>query len=300
MLKVDWRAQLLGDDSWDGRGVRLVPTTTTAGTRFHDRMPLGAVLHRLAEDELHLSAWETPLYRRALERLLSDVTFGPEDVAVDIGCGDGRFTELLLDLGCKRIVAADADHRPLEALHERLRSTGREERVLLLRAGADDVPLPTGSARVVLAIGVLYYLGDSFESGLQECRRILAPGGVLINSEPDLEGTLYRSMIFEGVEDVVENLVFRRFKEEQGPTDFLFRVFDREEMLDLLSGHGLEPDGSHAIPLLPSVLRIRLRRGDLEPVGIKAAASELSAVFDHLDRQGGLAKHVIWRSVRRG
>ena len=57
----------------------------------------GAALRELKEQHLHLSYWETPYYASAIKKFVKSVVEVPGIVALDVGCGDGRFTELLLE-----------------------------------------------------------------------------------------------------------------------------------------------------------------------------------------------------------
>jgi SAM-dependent methyltransferase len=198
-----WKLALLMNADSSGEGIYRGPVKEDLGTRFHDKMPKGAALRELADTRLHLAYWETPYYRKAITRFLQDVPSASDTVVMDVGCGDGRFTQLLLELGYQRIIATDAHLTPLLSLQDYANQEGFADRLLLIHCDADQIPVRSGSAAAILAIGVYYYLNDRYERCLQEAHRLLQDGGTLINSEPDFEGAVYKSLIFEDTRDAI-------------------------------------------------------------------------------------------------
>lgn len=269
------------------------------GTRFHDKMVKGAVLRELQNTHLHLSYWETPYYEKAVSELMLKSLNPADSIVADIGCGDGRFTAFLLQRGFQRVIAVDADIRPLRSLAQYAIENGVEHNLLLIHASAVEVPIRTECLDGVLAIGVLYYLNEDFVKGLRECVRMLKPSGVLINSEPDLEGAIYKSAFFEDIDDILENFEDRLFKEERGRTDFKFRLFARDDVPRLLHEYGMQSGEYRIIPLLPSIVRIKMVRGEISFEDIAAREQRLRAVMDHLAANGLIAKHCVWKSVKQ-
>lgn len=292
-----WKNELLGDADWSGEGIYRNQVQEGPGTRFHEKMPKGAALRSLKDVHLHLSYWETPYYRKAITRFLAEVTPDHNAVVMDIGCGDGRFTELLVELGYQRIIATDAHLTPLLSLQDYAQRKGFADRLLIIHCDADAVPVRAGIATAILAIGVYYYLNERYEQCLQEARRLLQKGGVLINSEPDLEGAVYKSFIFEEPQDAIENLQLHRFKEEKGTTDFKFKLFSREEFPALLERNGFNLTAHHGLSLLPSIIRIKMVRGELNADDLVRQEQSVRQVLDYFDDHGQLHKHIIWRSV---
>lgn len=58
----------------------------------------------------------------------------------DIGCGDGRFTEYLIDSGYTKIIATDIDINPLKNLSDFLENRGDRDKVLLVNSGVENLP----------------------------------------------------------------------------------------------------------------------------------------------------------------
>jgi ubiquinone/menaquinone biosynthesis C-methylase UbiE len=98
------------------------------------------------------------------------------EVGLDIGCGNGRHTELLAD-HCARAVGLDASRAVLEAAAERRGDAGRGYALVDGDAGA----LPVSESVVDLAVYVatLHHLPtrEGRVASLDELARVLAPGG---------------------------------------------------------------------------------------------------------------------------
>ena len=106
----------------------------------------------------------------------------------------------------------------------------------------------------------------------------------------------FKSIFFEEINDVLENSEERIFKEEKGKTDFKFRLFTKEELKRLLSRNGFEVLDFHGLSLLPSILRIKMVRGEFSKEEIEDNEDGLRKVFDYFDQYGSLFKHIIWKS----
>lgn len=297
----DWRRGVLDgepDFEIDDDGIVHQVVERGAGVEFHDLMEQGTTLRSLQHRHLHLAYWETQYYRRALSRFLAEVD--PADgTAVDLGCGDGRFTELLVELGFPRIIAVDADLRSLRSLAAHARDNGFHDRLLLVHAGAESFRLKPGVADVVLAIGVLYYLNERWEDGLTAALRVLAPGGSFIASEPDLEGAAIKALLYEGLDDFIATVRDRRFTEVHDGEKFRFRLFDAEELIRRYEAAGLDVLDRHGLSIFPSVLRIGMLRGMYEAPDIAKVEDGIRACFDHFDQSGSVHKHVIWKCRKR-
>ncbi len=93
----------------------------------------------------------------------------PNRYALDIGCGAGRHTKLLLEHG---YIAHGCD-TSREAVKHTLRL-----QVVAVQASMTALPFPTDTFGVALAFGVFYYGTEAdHEQAAAELRRVLAPGG---------------------------------------------------------------------------------------------------------------------------
>jgi SAM-dependent methyltransferase len=135
--------------------------------------PAGAQAARPAPacDRLNPSRWNGRYYvlqrlAQAMRRVADDhVAPSPARVLVDLGCGDTPYRALLAPL-VGRYLGVDLPGNP--AADMCLRADG-------------SAPLPDASADIVLSTQVLEHVADP-RAYLDECRRLLRPGGRLILS----------------------------------------------------------------------------------------------------------------------
>ena len=300
-MMPSWGREVLNDDFvLDEQGV-AVPVAdrelpTDAGTAFHQLMPRGTTLRSLERQELHLAYWETPYYRAAIGRMLKRTP--GRRLAIDIGCGDGRFIGDYLDAGFEQVLAIDSNRSSLAALAGHLREQGLTERVLPVLASAADLPVRDGVADCALAIGCLYYLNELFGRGLSEAVRILRPDSLLINSEPDLAGAALKAMFFGDVEEFLNVRETATFSEAHEGSRHRFRCFSPAMMESALSEAAMSVVDRHPLSIFPSLVRIAMVRQTIGVEEVRAKVERLRAAFDTLDGAAGAAKHVIWCSTK--
>lgn len=129
------------------------------------------------------------LHSRALER------FTPRGCRVlEIGAGPGRFTEQLHRLGCT-IVIGDISAEQLRLNEQTARSRGFADSVEAWhRLDICDLgQFRDATFDAVVAFGGPFsYVFDRRDQALNECIRVLRPGGVLLLSVMSLWGTFHR------------------------------------------------------------------------------------------------------------
>jgi len=102
----------------------------------------------------------------------------PEGRGLDLGCGDGLLTRIIVQLVGKRdLVGVDPDPAELAHAHE----TGIYS--ALHEAGGDSVPEPNASFDWVLSNSVLEHI-DHLEPVLAEVGRLLRPNGEFVFTVP--------------------------------------------------------------------------------------------------------------------
>ena len=101
---------------------------------------------------------------------------------VDVGCGPGALTAVLVDhLGADAVIAVDPSALFLDAVRTELPGVD-------VRAGvAEDLPLPDGSVDAALAQLVVHFMTDPVQ-GLSEMGRVVRPGGTVAASVWDHAG----------------------------------------------------------------------------------------------------------------
>ena len=158
-------------------------------------------------DEFGMKEWErlvaTPVDQVSLHLhshyLRSWITPGWR--VLEVGAGAGRFTQVLAELGT-RIVVADISPGQIEINQRLSRQFGFEPSIEAWKV-VDICQMEMFSDHafdcVVAYGGPLSYVLDQRHQALQECKRVLRPGGVLIMSVMSLWGTIHRhlSAIFQ-------------------------------------------------------------------------------------------------------
>ena len=115
----------------------------------------------------------TPARRRRWQRLLSGhVDRTAISLVVDLGCGTGRFSDMLAaELGA-RVIGFD----PSEKMIDQARRKPATSPVVFGRASAHELPLPDGYVDIVFMSQIYHHLPDP-AAVARECRRVLRVGG---------------------------------------------------------------------------------------------------------------------------
>src|ERR1041385_3358290 len=102
--------------------------------------------------------------------------FGPSAIVLDLGCGDGRLVEMLLDDGLNAIGVDVPDARAgVEARAARRLSLNLVSRISYF-TDPETIPLPDNSVDVILSNTVFEHI-VTLNSTVAELARILRPGG---------------------------------------------------------------------------------------------------------------------------
>ena len=115
----------------------------------------------------------TPARRQHWQRLLSaHVNRTAISLIVDLGCGTGRFSEMLAAAFGARVIGLD----PSEKMIDQARRKSATSSVVFGRAAADELPLPDGCIDLVFMSQIYHHLPDR-AAVARECRRVLQVGG---------------------------------------------------------------------------------------------------------------------------
>ncbi|HLG02690.1 MAG TPA: methyltransferase domain-containing protein [Bacteroidia bacterium] len=311
----DWKGAVLADlvtgenfsgnwpDLKDGNGKKAVidesgilrwKVANSVSYEFHQKHTKGAYLRKFEKQKYHQINWETPYYKRTFDTFLEGQDPAGKMV-MDFGCGDGRFTEYLLGLGYDQIVCVDFDYRLLAALSTFAEENNCAHKLLLIHSDIDDLPLKAGSFDLIFSIGVLYYLNEKYPDAIAYMNARLKKGGMLFTSDPDMEGFVLRTLIFDSLPDALRSFETRRFKEVQGETDMWFRLFNEKEIMQIFRENGFEIMDKQGISMFHNYLRVLHVRGIIPENEIETNESRIAALFDYLHEHGRLFKHMIWK-----
>jgi ubiquinone/menaquinone biosynthesis C-methylase UbiE len=120
---------------------------------------------------------ETEAAHRARYRWALSLAAGLD--VLDAGCGVGYGTEVLVDGGASSAVGVDISDHAIAAARSRAGAALRFE-----VGDVERLPMPDGSFDLVTCFEVIEYVQHP-ERALDELRRVLRPGGVLLISSPN-------------------------------------------------------------------------------------------------------------------
>jgi SAM-dependent methyltransferase len=106
---------------------------------------------------------------------------------LDIGCGSGGLSKIVTE-GGGYYIGSDFFPAILEMAQAFFSDLAHPEKASLIRASGTHLPLAEGSIDVIIAFDVIEHLegGESWQqSFLNEIRRILRPGGILLLTTPN-------------------------------------------------------------------------------------------------------------------
>jgi ubiquinone/menaquinone biosynthesis C-methylase UbiE len=106
------------------------------------------------------------------ELLASHIDASAISLLIDLGCGTGRFSELLAAHFGARVVAIEPSQTMLDQAHRKLAS----DDVMLQRAAAEALPLADDCADLIY-MSMIYHHLTSPTLVAEECHRVLRPGG---------------------------------------------------------------------------------------------------------------------------
>jgi ubiquinone/menaquinone biosynthesis C-methylase UbiE len=120
-----------------------------------------------------------------MRELISTRKAGPQEWAVDIGCGTGRAFVPLAEAGYQ-VIGVDPTPKCIELSTRRTRRAGIIAHPI--QASAAQTPLTAASAAFVIAFGTLFHLSPiELSLALQEIQRVLRPAGEALLHFLDIE-----------------------------------------------------------------------------------------------------------------
>ena len=182
---------------------------------------------------------EPPYLARRLAFLLAHVPAGAR--VLDVGCGEGRFTEALAEHGA-RVVGIDVAEEPLRRARAR-----RPELDLRRVAPVGAWPLADASFDVIWAGEVIEHVADT-AGWLSEVRRVLRSGGVFLLSTPAHERLMRLALALSA----------RAFEAHFDPRADHLRFYTRRALLRLLADFGFEAVETQAFGGAPGARRVLL------------------------------------------
>ncbi len=111
----------------------------------------------------------------AAMELFEQISLPPDPHCLEIGCGQGVMTQLLVERFGAPLVATDFDPDQVAAAQKRL--SHLEGRVGFRVVDARDMPFDDAGFDAVFSFGVLHHLMGGWHRAVSEASRVLQPGG---------------------------------------------------------------------------------------------------------------------------
>ena len=137
---------------------------------MEDTLDLG--LHDCA-----LSGW----FNNETSELLTGFKISPDELILDIGCGEGQFSQFCAKHGA-RIILADVDSEQMLKAEQRVRSENPRSLQCLV-TNANPIPLESDSVDKIIAMEVLEHVEDP-NVFVAELFRVARPGAQILISVP--------------------------------------------------------------------------------------------------------------------
>jgi ubiquinone/menaquinone biosynthesis C-methylase UbiE len=119
-----------------------------------------------------------PATARLWQELLADyIDPGTPPLILDLGCGTGRFSELLTQRFGGQVVGIDPSERMVRA-----RRKPNPGNICYWKAAAEALPLADGCADLVFMSMVYHHLGNP-AAAARECHRVLRDAGLRLHSQ---------------------------------------------------------------------------------------------------------------------
>jgi ubiquinone/menaquinone biosynthesis C-methylase UbiE len=121
-------------------------------------------------------------------------------LVLDLGCGTGRFSEILAEHFGVQVIGID----PSQKMVDQARRKATTENVIYRQGSAEELPLPDGSADLVWMSMVYHHLVDP-SSTAKECHRVLRPGGYVCICNTTRESDFPHRHFFPGLQALIDS-----------------------------------------------------------------------------------------------
>jgi SAM-dependent methyltransferase len=219
-----------------------------------------------ADDESGLEAeLERSLDPRPVESLydaFANLGVAEGDVVLDVGCGRAKHSvELAQRLGCE-VVAVDRVGLLVDQARERVTEAGLGDRIRVLEAGIESLPLDDGSIDYIWCRDMLNHV--DLPRALAETARVLKPGRRMLvyqtfateRCEPDERARIYRALAMPP-----ENMSSHYFEERARAAGF--EILSMDHIDSEWREHWIENGNRDVLDDLLRIARLRRREAEL-------------------------------------
>lgn len=125
--------------------------------------------------------YDPPAFDAVVEEGFDFLHTRPGDIALEMGCGEGKETLLLAQQGLF-VISTDLSHVQLSRTRQRLAESAPDARVFFVQANAEESPFAAGSFGRIYGKAIIHHL--DIDLAAEEVKRLLKPGGRATFAEP--------------------------------------------------------------------------------------------------------------------
>lgn len=210
-----------------------------------------------SKDPLQAGYYDIPYYKNIMKNLLSHLPNDP--TVVDLGCGDGRGVEILLELGVQRIVAVDFNEVDLNLLYQEIEKA--KNSVLPVHASVTDPPLLPGGFDAVIMLEVAYTLENPLEAYLN-CNKWLKEGGYAVVSNVAIEAYYVHALLNQDWEQIRRISDEKKYLDKISGQEISAHLYDVKRMREEAQSAGFKIIESQVVPAGCGLLLHALRKSD--------------------------------------
>ncbi|OGM11203.1 hypothetical protein A2Z22_01820 [Candidatus Woesebacteria bacterium RBG_16_34_12] len=211
-----------------------------------------------SKNPLQAGYYDVPYYRSIIKKLLS---YLPDDpLFVDLGCGDGRGVEILLDSGVQRVIALDFNHSDLNLLFQEMEKE-KQRCILPVCASVTDPPFLPENADAVLMLEVACIFDNPLVA-YQNCYRWLRPGGYALITNVAIEAYYVHAILNQDWEQVRSIVEKKTYLDKVGGQEVSVHLYDADRMRNDAINAGFKIIESEVVPAPCSLLLHALRKSN--------------------------------------
>jgi SAM-dependent methyltransferase len=194
---------------------------------------------------------ETELASAKIAAFLGDYDLAKGGLILELGCNDGRITELLLRHGAGQVAAADIDSNNVRLLCQT--QGEHRERLLGIVEEAENLPLRPACAQAIVAWSLFSLLAD-IPGTLERVLLYLQPGGFLLTADPTLESALIYALARNDLEEFINCFTSSSRAAVWEEKSVRYRLYTQKTFARLMTHPNLRLLAQDGISIFPSLI----------------------------------------------